>query len=353
MSIPSASSNRNARRFPTIRETLHVAPHGRAHVAAIQAFLAAVVPVAVLAAIDRIDLLPYALLVSVVSVYGRRSALATKLRMQGEALALQVFLLLAGTALSYASPSGWTVISLAALVAGAGTALSDVRRWTPPGAVFFVFAFAVASLSENHVSLVVAGGTAIGTALFTLAITVVLFPAARPSVPAFSPKSRTRWRLVLTHALVCVFGAGIAGGIAVWLGLPHPYWAAVSAIVPVMGVTTSGQTMRALHRVVGTFAGLGVSLLLFSWPLPQPVLLLVLVVVMACIELFVGRNYAVALLFLTPFTVGILFLNGPVDLPSELALRGVETVIGIAVALVFVLSTHWARHPSSPEITPV
>ncbi|MBF4613349.1 FUSC family protein [Curtobacterium sp. VKM Ac-1376] len=334
-------------RFPTLREALHVAPHAGAHFAALRVFLASAVPLLVLLVFDRVDLMAYALLTTVMAVYGRPLSRSGRLRMQGEAVAVQIVLLLAGTALAATAPAVAIVIALTSLVAGACTALADVRRWTPPGAVFFVFAFAVTALGGPHVDLLLAGATAISAALFTLLVTF-LFSRGGGTPAVVETLSGHRRRIIVTHALVCMLGAGVAGALALGLGLSHPYWSMVSAIVPVVGVRTSIQTLRAAHRVIGTLAGLLVALAIFSWPMPVPVLLVVLVAVMSCIELFVARNYAVALLFLTPFTVGILFLAGPVDLGSVLVLRGAETVLGVTVGFVFVLATHAIRHPKEP-----
>ena len=56
----------------------------------------------------------------------------------------------------------------------------------------------------------------------------------------------------------------MAGLISVGLGFENPYWAMVSAVVPVVGRATSTQLVRAGHRLVGTLLGVGVFWLYYQ-----------------------------------------------------------------------------------------
>jgi uncharacterized membrane protein YccC len=119
----------------------------------------------------------------------------------------------------------------------------------------------------------------------------------------------------------------------------------VSAVVPVVGATTSGQLIRGSHRVLGTLVGLVVAVLMFGWQPQGLVLVLLLVALQAGTELVVMRNYSSALLFLTPLTIGMGLLNGPVPVLPLVLDRGLETLVGVAVAFVLILATHGVRHP--------
>jgi len=331
------------RRFPSIGEALRIGPHARAHTVAARVFISALVPAAVLLSLGRTDLLPFALLTSLMAVYGRRASRAQRLALQGQVMALQITLLVVGATLAVVTPGPWTVIVGTAIVAGITTVISDARRWNPPGALFFTFGFAVIVSAPAVVSLMDVALTAAAAAIFTLLITL-MFSRTVPAIEA-PPAPQKRRVVIGVHALVCLVGAAAAGSIAVALGISHPYWAMVAAIVPVVGLTTSGQTLKAFQRVAGTLVGLLVAFALFAWNLPAPAVLIVIVLLMALTELFIARNYALALLFLTPITIGLPFLAGTPELGELLAARGLETVIGASVGLVLILATHRVRHP--------
>lgn len=335
------------RRFPTVREVLHTAPHARAHTVALRVLVSAAVPVAVVYLVGRLELTPFALLTSVMAVYGRRASRWPRLAVQAQAMALQIALLMIGAWVSTLSPHPWTVVLATAAVAGVCTVVADLRRWMPPGALFFVFGFAVAaSAPEPHASLGAAATAAIATGLFTLIVTATLSRRAiKGPVPLSPPAPKPL--VTVVHAAVCTIGAASAGIAAVAIGLTHPYWAMVSAVVPVVGLTTSGQTLRAIHRVVGTAAGLVLAVPLFSMSMSTPVLLAVLIGLMALTEIFIARNYALALTCLTPFTVGLVYLTEAPALSETLLARGAETLLGASIAIVLVLVTHRVRHPQS------
>lgn len=304
----------------------------------------------------RLDWAPYALLAIMISVFGRRASSWARLRIQAQVAGVQIALIVAGTALAAAAPGPYAVVLATALVAGFGTLLADARGWTPPGSLFFVFAFGVTSaLPVTDANITAAAVVAAASALFALTVTAVWSAIETRSVPrakAGLPAARTRvGRVMLTHATVCLVGAGLAGSIAVTLGLSHPYWAMVSAIVPVVGSTTVGQLLRAGHRVIGTVFGLGVAFALFAWPLSPPAVLALLIVLTVATEMFAARNYSVALLFLTPLTIGMPYLLASPPLNELLFTRAVETVIGVGIVLVLILATHTVRHPRSAETT--
>jgi hypothetical protein len=336
------------------RELLHWGPHLGAHRVTIRVFFSVLIPLLVLFATDRLDLSAYALLAAIASIYGRNSNTRDRLVVQAWFGAVQVVLIIAGAAMSASDAPGWLFIAITAVIAGLGTVLADVRAWRPAGSVFFVFGFGVsASLPSTGAGVGLAALLAVSSLIFTLLVTVIsgMVKTARrragKHVAEYPPRTipRPNWRIIGTHAAMCLLGAGIAGGVALASGWPHPYWAMVSAVVPVVGATTSGQLIRSSQRVTGTLLGLVFALLLFGYAPQGLLLVLLLVVLQAGTELVVARNYSAALLFLTPLTIGMGLLNGPVPVLPLVLDRGLETVVGVAVAVVLILATHGVRHP--------
>jgi uncharacterized membrane protein YccC len=125
----------------------------------------------------------------------------------------------------------------------------------------------------------------------------------------------------------------LAGALATGSGIGHPYWAMVSAVVPLAARDFSAQVVRGLHRVVGTFLGLALAAVLFAVDLSGLALILVVAALQVAAELLVGRNYAVALVAVTPLALLMVHLVAPVPAGDLLLDRGVETVIGVVVGL--------------------
>jgi uncharacterized membrane protein YccC len=91
--------------------------------------------------------------------------------------------------------------------------------------------------------------------------------------------------------------------------------------------------VRGVHRLVGTLLGLGLAALLLAQDLPGLALILVVVALQAAAELLVGRNYALALIAITPLALLMVHLVAPVPARVLLLDRGVETFIGVVVGL--------------------
>jgi len=146
--------------------------------------------------------------------------------------------------------------------------------------------------------------------------------------------------------LPCSLGVFLAGTIATTSDIGRPYWAMVSAVVPLVAVDFRHQVVRGLHRVVGTFAGLVVAAGLLALDLGGLAVILVVALLQAVAELLVGRNYALALVAITPLALLMVHLAAPVPTSELLADRGVETVIGVGVGVLVGYVTR-VRYPRS------
>jgi uncharacterized membrane protein YccC len=125
----------------------------------------------------------------------------------------------------------------------------------------------------------------------------------------------------------------VAGAVATLAGIGHAYWAMVAAVAPLTARGFRHQLLRAGHRIVGTLLGLVLSAGLLARPLGPVATVLLVGVLQIVTELLVGRNYGVALLFITPMALlmGQVAARHPTyDLVSD---RGLETVIGAGVAI--------------------
>lgn len=105
----------------------------------------------------------------------------------------------------------------------------------------------------------------------------------------------------------------------------------------------TARLLRAVQRLVGTLLGVIIAWGLLSLQLPPVVAILVAVGLHACTELFVGRNYGLALLFITPLALSMTQLAHPLPIGELIRDRALETVLGVAVAVVITVLTRERR----------
>lgn len=133
--------------------------------------------------------------------------------------------------------------------------------------------------------------------------------------------------------------AAIAGGVALGLGVDHSYWAVAAAVLMLhQGFDWIRTLARGAERMLGTFVGLAVAGAVLAVA-PQGLWLAVLLgLLQFVVELLVIRNYALAVVFITPLALTIAFGSRPVaDVPGLLAARGIDTLIGCGTALLVYL----------------
>lgn len=147
---------------------------------------------------------------------------------------------------------------------------------------------------------------------------------------AISPGSRSL--VVVARAGLAVVISGLIAGA---LGVDHAYWAMTAAVLMLyQGFDQTRMLTRSLQRLLGTLVGLilaGVILMAHPGGLW---LALIIAVLQFATEMFVVRNYALAVVFITPAALTIASGGQPVpNIGVMLIARGVDTLIGCAVAI--------------------
>ncbi|WP_240613332.1 FUSC family protein [Brachybacterium endophyticum] len=280
------------------------------------------------------------------SIYARYVPTATRLRHHATVGLLLTICVGVGALIAQLAAAGvlggavhlglTTVIG--ALAAAIGSVIVMSRGMRPTGAVFPVFATtAVASapsVAPFWLALLIAGASALWC--------VVLGFLARWTGEA-NPDAALPETVGITGAMRRQefsrygFAALVSGIIAAATGIPSPYWAQVAAVVPLSAPGRRLQVERGLHRIVGTALGVGVTAFLLSFP-SQPWQLLVWVILFQFLaEMFVLRNYSLALVFITPLALLMVQLANPRPVGALLAARVSETAIGAVVGIGSVL----------------
>ncbi|MCO7204089.1 FUSC family protein [Microbacterium sp. CnD16-F] len=312
---------------------IRVAPYDRDHTVAIRAAISVGVPLIVLWSIGRLDLSIYASFGAFASLYGRTDRIGDRVRMQVAAGAVVVAAMLIGTALSVADVPAPFAIVVVAAVASMATLLAYATQWHPPGALFIVFAAgATASIPAEgarfgHVLVV-----GLAAVVFSLTVTLVSETVTGRRIPRLArtknrmPVGAVAAEMALTVAVATV----LAGAAGLLLFHAHWYWAMVGAVAAVSGPHVKARVIRGLQRLIGTLLGVLVAAGILALGMPPLAVILIAVALQAGAELFVGRNYAIAMVLITPLALLMVQLAAPTTAAVLLTDRVWETVVGIA-----------------------
>ncbi|WP_435595237.1 FUSC family protein [Tsukamurella tyrosinosolvens] len=142
-----------------------------------------------------------------------------------------------------------------------------------------------------------------------------------------------------SHAAITAGRVGVAclvaGGVSLALGFERPHWAAISALVVLQtGVDRVHGTVRALHRFLGTAVGLVLFAALHAAAPQGYALIAVVAVLQFSIEILIVRNYAAAVVVITP----VALLASGAGMTGDAAGpvirdRLLETLVGVVIAL--------------------
>lgn len=318
-------------------QLLRVGPHGDAHWVALRACLSVAVPLTLLVFTDNISWVLYASFGAFASLYGRTHGFSMRWRMQASVGLLLVVSVVLGTAVGISDQRSWVVVPVAALVAVVGTAVSERQQWHPGGALFLIFGLcACASVPSRPGDLPIALAVSAASAAFSVLVGAAghLVRRVLAGAPTAASERLPKAAVDSRHVLLAGVGVAVAGLIATSAGIGHPYWAMVSAVVPLAARSWHDQVTRGIHRVVGTGVGLAVAAVLLEWHLSTVATVVVVVLLQGLAELLIGRNYAVALVAVTPLALLMVSLAHPMPTATLIGDRGIETVIGVLVGVV-------------------
>ncbi len=327
---------------------IRVGPHRGDHRVALRAVVSVGVPLLVLLALGRLDLSVYASFGAFAALYGRTDLPRTRVRMQAVAGTVLVSCMLVGTALSALSTPAMASVAVVAVLAAAVTLFAYRAQWHPPGALFAVFAAgATASFPATGATfltvLVVGGASVLWSLLVTCAFVLARRGSWRRPARTRPPIGSVAWEMTATVGVAALV-AGIAGALLIGT---HWYWAMVGAVAAVGGAHVTARLIRGVQRLVGTLLGVLIAAGLLALDLPPWVVLLIAVALQAGAELFVGRNYGIAMLFITPLALLMVSLASPVAPDMLLRDRVIETVIGVAVGTLVAIVSAGLRRRSA------
>jgi uncharacterized membrane protein YccC len=334
----------STRLTPRWRDLLELRPHDRDHWAALRVAIATAAPLLVLWGTGRSSLIIFAVFAAFTAVYGRNFPHLSRLRLQLIAGGALLMSMVVGGAVALSPHRTLLVVPVAALWAFGSSLLADRVRWAPPGPLFQVFALTALASSPSTPAHY---GQGLAVAVASVAFALLVGYIGRimwRSGPGRMHNPYTKPIVIppavhgaLAHATMFATGVFVAGAIPALIGIGHPYWAMVSAVAALAVPGRYNRVLRATHRFLGTLVGLALGALILSFHPAGLAAIVLLIVLQGAAELFVVRNYSLALIVLTPMVLVLGELAGSQSLGSLIWQRAVETFIGVAVAVVIAL----------------
>lgn len=316
------------------------------HRPALRVALGLAVPGIALLWAGRPDLILYAVFGAITGMYGRAEPRQRRLAHQTQGAVILVLGVSIGVTLANAHIVPWILVLAAVAFAAVGSVTTDYLALKPEGPFYGLFALgAVATVPAGRVSPSSAILICASTAL--LCILLGILDASRgPLLPRLRmPNTRD----VLIHATRYAIAVGAAGTAGLFLGVDHANWAMAAAAGPLAAADAGGRIRRGIHRLGGTFVGLGVAAVLL---IPQPSEYVLAICVMALLfptELFMAHHHAVALGFFTPLIMLMTDLAQPAEPLALLTDRGIDTIIGVGAAIAVSLIINEAKSSLEPE----
>ncbi|MDV3128889.1 FUSC family protein [Mycobacterium sp. 21AC1] len=202
--------------------------------------------------------------------------------------------------------------------------------------------FAEAMRAADSGAPVPAGGAALARHLATVPADAITdehgaegVPLGRPSAVMLLRRALTPGSVSLRLGLRVGVAVLISGAVAAALTMNHAYWAMAAAVLMLhQGFDWLRTLTRSVERALGTWLGLVVAGVILALH-PQGLwLVLVIGGLQFVIEMWVVRNYTLAVVFITPAALTIASGGHAVTNVGDLLLaRGADTLIGCAVAL--------------------
>lgn len=345
----------------SVRRLVSLGPSRVDHVPALRISLGLALPLTVLLLTGRIEWAMYVGFGAFTGIYSRYEPTALRFRRQSTAGVMLVVCVTLGASLAQLGEvlppvaESWTTLMVSAVVAGLAATLVMVAGLKPGGAIFPLFAIAAIGAAPPAAPIWVALLVSASAAALCVGLGLLGHWAGERHPGAGTDPPRERWtrgQMVSEFARFAAVAA-VAGAVGLASGLPYPYWAQIAAITLLTPPGRTLQVERGLQRVIGTVLGIGTTAFLLSFP-AEPWQLVVWVVILQFLaEMYVLRNYAFALLFITPLALLMVQLGHPQPVGPMLAARVLETAIGAVVGIAgVVLVALWDRRATARASAP-
>lgn len=246
--------------------------------------------------------------------------------------------------LTHFLPSHLTAICLPLIVGMVSIASSMLVRYYnlgAPGYFFFAMscilgAFLPYSASDFVflVGIITLGAMVANIMAFFYSLSVVY--GFKNKLPSPIPeRGNLGFDVIVVESIIIGVSVGLAVFLGHVMGLSRSYWVAISCIAIMQGATLDAVWLRQTQRIIGTFVGVLFAMWLVRINFSEIGFAFVVMGLMFMGEFCVVRNYALAMVFFTPFTIYLAEMGHVMlsDADITIQTRMLDTVIGSLIGL--------------------
>lgn len=216
--------------------------------------------------------------------------------------------------------------------------ISSYFKIPPPGNFFFIMVAAMAStykfdleMIPTRVGLVAMG--AILSCSFAFLYSVFIEKSKVVTVPRRSFNKRRYTKFV--ESTIIGFFMALTLIIGHLLEFKNTYWISIAAVAIMQGRNFEHVRQRNMHRILGTFIGIGLALVILLFNPEKIVMIVIITVLQFIIELLIVRNYGFAVVFITPLTILLAETASEIHHDVEILMKArlLDTIIGSLIGL--------------------
>ena len=209
-------------------------------------------------------------------------------------------------------------------------------KTAPPRSFFFILIAAMAICQPFNLNAIPTKVGLLGlgtmfTAILAILYTFLLFTkdpeiASSPVVPVFKKNPAADfWEALIMGGFMLL--SLLIGRL---LHYSNPYWIPISCAAVMQGASLYHIWQRTFHRILGTFIGIGLTWLIITIVKTPLEICLTIILLQTIVETLIVRQYAIAVLFITPMTILLAEAANPIyNSPTTLiTLRFIEIAIG-------------------------
>lgn len=229
---------------------------------------------------------------------------------------------------------------------------AQVVRYFSIGAPgFFFFTFAAILGTYIHFDIkdysfaigLVALGTMLANVMVLLYSLVVIYvfhhsPKPVPKLGEFG------FGVIVIDPIIIAFFVAFSMYLQSFFELDRGYWVGISCAAVLTAVTFKQIWVKQFQRILGTIVGVCFSYFLLHFSLPPIYFALLMMFFMFCGEFLVVRNYALAMVFLTPYSTYLAEVSSFMNYDPDLIIKSrvFDIVIGSLIGLLGGAFMHWS-----------
>lgn len=208
----------------------------------------------------------------------------------------------------------------------------------PPRNFFFIMIGAVAiSLPFEVEAIPVRIGLVSMGAMISVLLAFIysVLIAKKAEVPRTRIAQKKKRYTRIVESLILALAMFLALLIAHFLEVESPYWIPISALSIMQGKDLLHTRQRNLHRIFGTFIGMGLTWAILILEPRGLALVFIIAGLQFLVELIIVRNYGLAVIFITPLTIFLAENSAGIHFNINVLMeaRILDTVIGSLIGL--------------------